>query len=96
MNPAEARAARRQQQKAQAENGRVDFPPTWEADRLIASGNTIPLYAVTWWWTSKRGDRKITGNSYTSRRKAAAVAAQKQAEGTLAGTFTTYCAGFAL
>lgn len=85
----EQRKARIAQEKAEANNGRTDFPESLA--HPMTPDCQVALYAVT--WTDTRG--RITGNSWRSKREARKAVARLLAERRLRGTYTTYCAGFA-
>ncbi len=82
------RRERQEKERAEYHNGRTDFPESEIHGRT--SDNNVALYAVSWTFKGKP-----TGNSWMDKRIAHRVMKEKQAEGTLLGTLTTYCAGFA-
>ncbi len=83
---------RRELQKRDREQcrGRQDFPESLAMPHN--DYNPVALYGVLWLDGSTG---RVTGNSWTSKRKAVAIRDSKLADGTFFGTRTSYCAGFA-
>ena len=88
----EKRLADRRLSRNESQNGLDTFPES--AIRPKTEANNIAQYCVSWWYTNKKGKKTLTGNSYARKDAAIRVVKAKIADGTFAGTRTTYCAGY--